>query len=77
MCHIKILLQQSNKSYFKKIHRQLFNNQSLELSSSSEFDNIIQEEEVIFKKNPTVSLPYVSKLIDSAKDKETEGNTVF
>ena len=56
-CHIKIILQQSNKNYFKKIHHQLFNNQSLELSSSSEFDNIIQEEEAIFKKNLTVSLP--------------------
>ena len=32
-------------------------NQSLELSSASEFDNIIQEEEATFKKNLTVSLP--------------------
>ena len=68
-CHIKIILQQSNKNYFKKIHHQLFNNQSLELSSSSEIDNIIQEEEEIFKKNPTVGLLEVSKLIDSAISK--------
>ena len=32
-------------------------------------DNIIQEGEVIFKKNPTVGLPEVSKLIDSAISK--------
>ena len=57
------------KNYFKKIHHQLFNNQSIELSSSSEIDNIIQEGEVIFKKNPTVGLPEVSKLIDSAISK--------
>ena len=31
----------------------------------------------LFKKNPTVGLPEVSKLIDSARDKETERNTVF
>ena len=53
----------------KKIHHQLFNNQLIELSSSSEIDNIIQEGEVIFKKNPTVGLPEVSKLIDSAINK--------
>ena len=58
-----------DKNYFKKIHHQLFNNQSTELSSSSEIDNIIQEGEVIFKKNPTVGLPEVSKLIDSAISK--------
>ena len=29
-----------------------------------QIDNIIQEGEVIFKKNPTLSLPEVSKLID-------------
>ena len=57
------------KKCFKKIHHQLFNNQSTELSSSSEIDNIIQEGEVIFKKNPTVGLPEVSKLIDSAISK--------
>ena len=68
-CHIKIHLQQSNKNYFKKIHHQLFNNQSLELSSSSEIDNIIQEEERIFKKNPTVRLPEISNLIDSVMSK--------
>ena len=43
--------------------------QSIKLSSSSEIDNIIQEGEVIFKKNPTVGLPEVSKLIDSAISK--------
>ena len=43
--------------------------QSIELSSSSEIDNIIQEGEVIFKKNPTVGLPEVSKLTDSAISK--------
>ena len=52
-----------------KSHLQLYNNQSTELSSSSEIDNIIQEGEVIFKKNPTVGLPEVSKLIDSAISK--------
>ena len=41
----------------------------IELSSSSEFDNIIQEEEVIFKKNAAVGLPEVSKLTDSAVSK--------
>ena len=54
---------------FKKIHHQLFNNQLIELSSSSEIDNIIQEGEVIFNKNPTVGLPEVSKLVDSAINK--------
>ena len=53
----------------KKIHHQLFNNQLIELSLSSKIDNIIQEGEVIFKKNPTVGLPEVSKLIDSAISK--------
>ena len=53
----------------KKIYHQLFNNQSIDLSSSSEIDYIIQEGEVIFKKNPTVGLPEVSKLIDSAISK--------
>ena len=43
--------------------------QSLELSWSSEIDYIIQKEEAIFKKNPTVGLPEVSKLIDSAISK--------
>ena len=47
----------------KKIHHQLFNNQSIELSSSSEIDNIIQE-------NPTVGLPELSRLIDSAISKK-------
>ena len=50
----------------------LFNNQSIELSSSSENDNIIQEEEVIFKKESTVRLPDVSKLTDSVMRKRQE-----
>ena len=54
------------KNYFKKIHH---HNQSLELSSLSEIDNIIQEEEEIFKKNLTVGLREVSKLIESAISK--------
>ena len=33
---------------------------------SSQIGNIIQEGEVMFKKNPTVGLPEVSRLIDSA-----------
>ena len=41
----------------------------MELRLSSEIGNIIQEGEVIFKKNPTVGLPEVSKLIDSAISK--------
>ena len=57
------------KTYFKKILYHLFNNQSLELSSLSEIDNIIEEEEEIFKKTPTVGLPEVSKLTDSAISK--------
>ena len=56
-------------NYFKRIHHQIFNNQSIELSSSGEIDNIIQKGEVIFKKNPTVSLPEVSTLINSARSK--------
>ena len=43
-----------------------FNSQSVELSSSSEIGNIIQEGEAIFKKNPTGELPEVSRVIDSA-----------
>ena len=39
------------------------------MSSSSEIDNIIQEGEIIFKKNTTVALPEVSKLIDSVINK--------
>ena len=58
---------------FKKIHHQvikfIINNQLTELSLSSEIDNIIQEREVIFKKNPTVGLSEVSQLIDSAISK--------
>ena len=58
-----------SKNYFGKIHHQLFNNQSVKLSSSSEIDNIIQKGEVIFRKNPTVGLPEVSTLTDSAISK--------
>ena len=53
----------------KKIHLQLFNNQLIELSLSSKIDNIIQEGEVIFKKNPRVGLLEASKLIDSVISK--------
>ena len=52
-----------------KVHHHLFNNQSLELSSLSEIDKIIQEEEQIFKKKPTLGLPEVYKLIDSVISK--------
>ena len=45
------------------------NNKSFEFSSLSEIDNIIQEEEEIFQKKPTLGLPEVSKLIDSAISK--------
>ena len=55
------------KLFFLKNHHRVFNNQSLKLCSSSDTDNIIPEEEAIFKKNPTVSSPEVSKLTDSAK----------
>ena len=48
---MKVLLQKQNRNYFKKTHHYLFTNQSLELSSS-EIDNIIQEEEEIKKKKP-------------------------
>ena len=48
------------KQNFQKIHHQLFNSQLIKLSSSSEIDNIIQEEELIFKKTPTVDLSEVS-----------------
>ena len=50
--HIKTVLQQENKNYFMKIDHHLFNNQSLQLSSLSDIDDIIQEEEEIFKENP-------------------------
>ena len=36
----------------------------IKLSSSNETDNIIQEGESIFEKNPTVGLLQVSKLIE-------------
>ena len=41
----------------------------MKLSSPSEVNNIGQEEEAIFKKNPIVGLPEVSVLIDSAISK--------
>ena len=50
-------------------HHQLFINQLTELSSSSEIDNITHEGEKIFKKNQTVGLPEVFKLINSAISK--------
>ena len=50
--------------FFKKIHYQLLNNQSIELYLSSGNDNIIQEGEVIFKKKTHSGLPEVSNLID-------------
>ena len=53
----------------KKIHYHFFHNQSTKLSSSSEMENFIQEGEAIFKKIAIVSLPEVSKLIDSAISK--------
>ena len=56
------------------MHHQFFNNESIELSSSSEIGNIIQEGEVIFKKNPTVGLAEVSRLINSAMSKRQEGS---
>ena len=58
-------MQQLNRNYFKKSYHQFFNNQSIESSSSSEIDNS-QEGEVIFRKNSTVGLPEVSRLINSA-----------
>ena len=72
-----MLLHQYNKNYFKKIHHQLFNIQSIELSLSSEIDNIIQEGEVIFKKNPTAGLPEVCRLIDSAIETRRRKETQF
>ena len=64
----------NNKTnYFKKIHDQLFKNQSFELSLPSEIENITQAGEVIFKKKPTVGLPEVSKLIDSVISKRQGG----
>ena len=59
----------SINKYFKKNHHHLFNNQSLELSSLIEIDNIIQEEDTIFKRKLTKGLPKVSKLIDSVISK--------
>ena len=56
------------------MYHQLLNNQSIELSSSSEIDNITQEGEVIFKKNLTVGLPEVSRLINLAISKERKNS---
>ena len=53
----------------QEIYQELFNNQLIELNSSGEIYNIIQEGEVIFKKNPTADLPELSRLIDSAISK--------
>ena len=64
--HINFFLQQKNENYFKKTHHHFLYNQSLELNSLSEIDNIIKEKEEILKENPTEGLPEVSKLIDSA-----------
>ena len=50
----------------------VFNNQSTELSSSSEINKIIQQGEVISKENPKVGLPGVSRLINSAISKRQE-----
>ena len=68
-CHIKFFYSNKIKNYFKKIHHHLLSNQSIELSSLSDIDNIIKYEEVNVKKNPTVGLPEVSNLIDSAISK--------
>ena len=51
---------------FQENYHHFLNNQSLELNSLSEIDNIIKEKEEILKENPTEGLPEVSKLIDSA-----------
>ena len=56
------------KSPWSKDHH-LFNNQSIQLSSSSKNDNIIQEAEKFLKQKSTVGLPEVSKLIDSVMSK--------
>ena len=74
---MKILLQKQNRNYFKKIHYQLFNNHSTELSPSSEIDNIIQDEEGIFKKNPTVGLPEVSRLINATISKRQGDHRMY
>ena len=49
---LKFFYNHKTKIYFQKNHHQLFNNQSIELSSSSETENTIQQGEVIFKKTP-------------------------
>ena len=52
----------------------MINNQPFEISSLSDIANIIQEEEEIFKKNPTVLLPEVSNLIDPAIVSKRQGD---
>ena len=44
----------------------------MELSLSSDIDNILQWGEVIFETNSTVDLPEVSRLIDSGISKRQE-----
>ena len=44
---------------------QLFNNQSIDLSLSSENGNIIEEGKITFETNPIVSLTEVLELTDS------------
>ena len=58
------------KPVFFAISKFFYNNKiKIIKSSSSEIDNIFQEGEVIFKKNPTVDLSEVSNLIQSATSK--------
>ena len=52
----------------------MINNQPFEISSLSDIANIIQEEEEIFKKNPTVLLPEVSNLIDPTIVSKRQGD---
>ena len=57
-------------SVFYAISKFFYNNKIKIIKSwSSEIDNIFQEGEVIFKKNPTVGLSEVSNLIQSATSK--------
>ena len=61
--------------YFSAMSKFFYNNNlinQIKLSSSNEIDNIIQEGESIFEKNPTVGLPQVSKLIDLQISKRQE-----
>ena len=54
------------KNKIKIISRKFIINDLIELRSSSDIDNIIQEGEIIFKESPALALPEVSKLINSA-----------